>query len=66
MYGAFAARLGTPAPADVPDADITQASLACLLRGHITLPAHSEVFALHPAGLTTADVRLVTASDGAG
>ncbi|GLF98044.1 MXAN_6230/SCO0854 family RING domain-containing protein [Streptomyces yaizuensis] len=60
---AFASRLGTPATDDAPDLDITQATLTFLLRGDITLPGNSEVFALHPAGLDTAHVRLMTASD---
>ncbi|MGP3632722.1 MXAN_6230/SCO0854 family RING domain-containing protein [Streptomyces sp. 24-1644] len=63
---AFADRLGTPATDDAPDLETTEASLAYLLRGDITLPKGSEVFALHPGGLAAAGVRLVAAADLAG
>lgn len=59
----FAGRLGTPATDDLPDLDITQATLAFLLRGDIPLPKNGEAFALYPAGLDTANVSLLAASD---
>ena len=59
----FAGRIGTPATDDVPSLDVRQATLAFLLRGDISLPEKSEVFAVYPAGLAAADVRLVAASD---
>lgn len=59
----FAARFGTPFgdPADgaVPEA----ARLAYLLRGDVAVPEGGEVFALHPAALDAARVRLLSASD---
>ncbi|MET9295285.1 RING finger family 4 domain-containing protein [Streptomyces sp. NPDC003077] len=60
---AFAARIGTPATDDVPEAQAARAEFACLLRGDLALPEGSEVFALHPAGLDAGAVRLLTASD---
>ncbi|MFJ1662577.1 hypothetical protein [Streptomyces anthocyanicus] len=59
----FAGRLGTPATDEGAELDINQATLAFLLRGDIQLPKHSEVFALHPAGLAAAEVRLLAAPD---
>ncbi|WP_331751110.1 hypothetical protein OG215_37800 (plasmid) [Streptomyces globisporus] len=59
----FAGRLGTPATDEGAELDITQATLAFLLRGDIQLPQSSEVFALHPADLAAAEVRLLAAPD---
>ncbi|MFI1530700.1 MXAN_6230/SCO0854 family RING domain-containing protein [Streptomyces griseus] len=59
----FSGRLGTPATDEETELDITEATLAFLLRGDIPLPKHSEVFALHPAGLAAAEVRLLAAPD---
>jgi hypothetical protein len=60
---AFAHRIGTPKTDDAGNLDITGAELAYLLRGDIPLPKDSEVFALHPAGLDPANVRLVAAPE---
>lgn len=63
---AFALRIGTPATDGPPEPAPDRATLAYLLRGDLDLPARSEVFALHPAGLAASNVRLLTASDLAG
>ncbi|MFD3453433.1 MXAN_6230/SCO0854 family RING domain-containing protein [Streptomyces sp. NPDC058691] len=65
----FAARIGTPdedgSDGDGPDAlkELGRARLAWLLRGDLELPESGEVFALHPAGLDAARVRLLSAAD---
>ncbi|WP_116215141.1 MXAN_6230/SCO0854 family RING domain-containing protein [Streptomyces olivoreticuli] len=59
----FAARIGTPATDEDGAPDLSRARLAHLLRGDLALPPGSEVYALHPAGLNAASVRLLTASD---
>ncbi|MFF3564386.1 MXAN_6230/SCO0854 family RING domain-containing protein [Streptomyces sp. NPDC002574] len=65
----FAARIGTPdaggSDGDGTDArtELGRARLAWLLRGDLELPQGGEVFALHPAGLDAARVRLLSAAD---
>jgi hypothetical protein len=64
---AFASRLAT-ADRDgqgVPQ-DGSTAALQLLVRGDLPTPDGAEVYALHPAGLDAAMVRLLTASDLAG
>jgi hypothetical protein len=60
---AFAARIATPEGEECEDTDLTRAELAFLLREDIALAEGCEVYALHPGGLDTARVRLLTASD---
>lgn len=57
----FAARIGTP-ECDEP-ADMSDATLAYLLRGDIALPAGAEAYALHAAGLDSSDLRMQSAAD---
>ena len=45
-----------------PD-DAATAGLQLLVRGDLPAPAGAEVFALHPAALDAADVRLLSAAD---
>ncbi|OEV09238.1 MXAN_6230/SCO0854 family RING domain-containing protein [Streptomyces nanshensis] len=59
---AFAARIGTMDD-DATEADPSRATLAYLMRGDVELPAGSEVYALHPAGLDSSAVRLLAASE---
>ncbi|MEY9842509.1 MXAN_6230/SCO0854 family RING domain-containing protein [Streptacidiphilus sp. EB103A] len=59
---AFAARIATP-DTDTAAADPATAQLAYLLRGDLALADGSEAYALHPAGLDAAKVRLLTAAD---
>ncbi|MFF8992595.1 MXAN_6230/SCO0854 family RING domain-containing protein [Streptomyces sp. NPDC014983] len=58
---AFAARIGAPSTDD--PADARDATLAYLLRGDITLPDGAEAYALHPAALDAAALRMQSASD---
>ena len=60
---AFAARLGTPATDTAADGDLPPAQLAYLMRGDVDLAPGSEVYALHPAALDAAGVRLLSATD---
>jgi hypothetical protein len=65
--GAFAGRLAT-ADHDgrgVPQ-DAAASALQLLVRGDLPAPDGAEVYALHPAGLQAATVRLLSASDLAG
>ena len=62
----FASRIGTTdaeTDAETAAADPTGAGLAYLLRGDLPLPKDCEVFALYPAALDAASVRLLTAAD---
>ncbi|WP_432039760.1 MXAN_6230/SCO0854 family RING domain-containing protein [Streptomyces cucumeris] len=63
---AFAGRIGAPEH-DPSAGDIGQdparIGAAFLVRGDVPLPAGCPVYALHPAGLDAAVVRLLTASD---
>ncbi|MBL1097352.1 hypothetical protein [Streptomyces coffeae] len=63
---AFAGRIGAPdhdPPADGVDRDPARIGAAFLVRGDLPLPDGCPVYALHPAGLDAAAVRLLTASD---
>jgi hypothetical protein len=60
---AFAGRLATRAGADEAPADPARAGLAFLMRGDIPVASGAEVYALQPAGLDPATVRLVAAED---
>ncbi|MGW3244942.1 MXAN_6230/SCO0854 family RING domain-containing protein [Streptomyces sp. NPDC001070] len=59
----FAARIGTPDADPADGAAPDTARLAYLLRGDVAVPAGGEVFALHPAALDAAKVRLLSAPD---
>jgi hypothetical protein len=62
---AFAARLTDPAAADAvaqPD-DAATASLQLLVRADLPHPAGAEMFALYPAGVDPATVRLLAAAE---
>jgi hypothetical protein len=61
----FAARLADPSDHDGPAAadDAASAGLALLTRADLPVAAGAEVYALYPAGLDAAAVRLLTAAD---
>ncbi|MFE0464760.1 MXAN_6230/SCO0854 family RING domain-containing protein [Kitasatospora sp. NPDC058965] len=60
---AFAARIGSRDHEGPADPAAEPAQLAHLLRGDLPLAPGAEAYALHPAGLDAARVRLLTAAD---
>jgi hypothetical protein len=60
---AFAARIGSPARDAAVEGDPPAAQLAYLMRGDTLLARDAEVYALHPAGIDTGVVRLMSAPD---
>ena len=59
----FVDRLTTGTGADLQTPDPTRAGLAFLHRGGVPVAPEAAVYALYPAGLDPAAVRLLTAED---